>query len=183
MRILPEKTQCIVIDMPERLMPAMNDRAFCEERALILIRGLRMLDIPLMITQQYTKGLGRSIPAVYEAAGTDEYFEKNAFSCARDEKILAALKSGSREGRDNILVCGTETHVCVLQTCIDLKNHGFQPVLVTDAIMSRKKADKKTALQRAVQEGLLLTTAEAILFELMLDSRNPNFREISKLVK
>lgn len=183
MRILPENTQCMVIDMQERLMPAMNDREFCEERALMLIRGLRILDIPLMITQQYTKGLGGSIPAVCEAAGTDEYFEKNAFSCAREEKILAALKSGLRAGRENILVCGTEAHVCVLQTCIDLKSLGFQPVLVTDAIMSRKKEDKRIALQRAVQEGLLLTTAEAILFELMLDTGNPKFREISKLVK
>lgn len=183
MRILPEETQCMIIDMQERLMPAMKDRAACEERALTLIRGLRILEIPMMITQQYTKGLGGSIPEVYEAAGTTAYFDKKTFSCAKDTEILAALEAGRASGRKNVLVCGTEAHVCVLQTCIDLKAMGFQPVLVTDAIASRKKSDRKTALQRAVQEGILLTTAESVLFELTVDSRHPRFREISALVK
>lgn len=180
MRILPEETQCMIIDMQERLMPAMNGRKACEDRALMLIRGLRVLDIPMLITQQYTKGLGDSIPEVYEAAGTKEYFDKRTFSCTKDGAILAALQENER---GNVLVCGTEAHVCVLQTCIDLKELGYNPVLVTDAIASRKKSDKKIALQRAVQEGILLTTAEAILFELTLDSRNPVFRQISQLVK
>ena len=183
MRILPEETQCMIIDMQERLMPAMNNRKACEDRALMLIRGLRVLEIPMMITQQYTKGLGGSIPEVYEAAGTTEYFDKRTFSCTRDEAILAALEAGRAEGRKNVLVCGTESHVCVLQTCIDLKALGFQPILVTDAIASRKKTDKKMALQRAIQEGILLTTAEAVLFELTVDSRHPKFRQISALVK
>ena len=180
MRILPEETQCMIIDMQERLMPAMNGRKDCEDRALMLIRGLKLLEIPMLITQQYTKGLGDSIPEVYEAAGTKEYFDKRTFSCAQDEAIMDALK---KCGRKNVLVCGVEAHVCVLQTCIDLKDAGFRPILVTDAIASRKKSDKKIALQRAVQEGILLTTAEAILFELTLDSRNPVFRQISQLVK
>ena len=134
----------------------------------------------MLITQQYTKGLGDSIPEVYEAAGTKEYFDKRTFSCTKDGAILAALQENER---GNVLVCGTEAHVCVLQTRIDLKELGYNPVLVTDAIASRKKSDKKIALQRAVQEGILLTTAEAILFELTLDSRNPVFRQISQLVK
>ena len=166
MRILPEETQCMIIDMQERLMPAMNGRKACEDRALMLIRGLRVLDIPMLITQQYTKGLGGSIPEVYEAAGTTDYYDKRTFSCTKDEAILAALEEKRAAGRKNVLVCGTEAHVCVFQTCLDLKALGFQPVLVTDAIASRKKTDKKIALQRAVQEGILLTTAEAILFEL-----------------
>lgn len=183
MRINPEETQCMIIDMQERLMPAMKDRAACEERAVMLIKGLRILDIPMMITQQYTKGLGDSIPEIYEAAGTKEYFDKRSFSCLREETILDELEKNRSLGRKNVLVCGTESHVCVLQTCIDLKARGFQPVLVTDAIASRKKQDKKIALQRAVQEGILLTTAEAVLFELTVDSRHPKFREISVLVK
>lgn len=183
MRILPEEAQCMIIDMQERLMPAMNGRKDCEDRALMLIRGLRVLEIPMMITQQYTRGLGGSIPEVYEAAGTTEYFDKRTFSCTKDEAILKALETNREAGRKFVLVCGTEAHVCVLQTCIDLKALGFQPVLVTDAIASRKKQDKKIALQRAVQEGILLTTAESLLFELTVDSRHPRFREISALVK
>ena len=79
MRILPEETQCMIIDMQERLMPAMNGRKDCEDRALMLIRGLKLLEIPMLITQQYTKGLGDSIPEVYEAAGTKEYFDTELF--------------------------------------------------------------------------------------------------------
>ena len=104
-------------------------------------------------------------------------------SVSLSDSILAALEEKRAAGRKNVLVCGTEAHVCVFQTCLDLKALGFQPVLVTDAIASRKKTDKKIALQRAVQEGILLTTAEAVLFELTLDSRHPRFREISALVK
>ena len=180
MRILPEETQCMIIDMQERLMPAMGGRKECENRALMLIRGLKILEIPMLITQQYTKGLGDSIPEVYEAAGTREYFDKRTFSCAQDGAILAALQENARK---NVLVCGTEAHVCVLQTCIGLKELGFQPILVTDAVASHKKSDKKTAIQRAIQEGILVTTAESVLFELTVDSRHPRFREISALVK
>ena len=180
MRILPEDSQCMIIDMQEKLMPTMTRREACEDRALMLIRGLKVLDIPMLITQQYTKGLGMSIPAVYEAAGTDAFFDKRAFSCAKDEAILAALEARNRK---TVLVCGVESHVCVLHTCIDLKALGYQPVIVTDAVSSRKKSDKKTALRRAEQEDILLTTAESLLFELTVDSRHPKFKEISALVK
>lgn len=180
MRIHPEQTQCMVIDMQERLMAAMYNQEDCADRAVMLINGLKTLEIPILITQQYTRGLGPSIPGVYEAAGTEEYFDKHAFSCMKDEAIYAEVKG---RGRKNVLVCGTEAHVCVLQTCIDLKELGFQPILVVDAIASRKQRDKRVAQMRAMQEGILLTTAEAVLFELTVDSRSPKFREISRLVK
>ncbi|MDO5132443.1 MAG: isochorismatase family protein [Eubacteriales bacterium] len=180
MRMIPEETQCMVIDMQEKLLPAMYNRRDCEDRVLMLVRGLRALEIPLLVTQQYTKGLGNSVPQVYEAAGSEEFFDKRTFSCAQDENIVAALKDRNRK---NVIICGTEAHVCVLQTCIDLKAMGYQPILVTDAIASRKKNDLKMAIQRAIQEDILVTTAEALLFELTVDSRNPHFREISTLVK
>ena len=183
MRLLPENTQCMIVDLQEKLLPAMFNRRDCEERALMMINGLRELEIPMVISQQYTKGLGMSVPAVFEAAGTDKYYDKSTFSCAKDEGILGALTANKEKGYKNVIVCGTEAHVCVLQTCIDLKELGFQPVLVTDAIASRKKSDFKMALKRAMQEGILLTTAEALLFELTLDSKNPKFRTISKIVK
>ena len=161
MRMIPEETQCMVIDMQEKLLPAMYNRRDCEDRVLMLIRGLRALEIPLLVTQQYTKGLGSSIPQVYEAAGSDVYFDKRTFSCAKDENIVAALKNKNRK---NVIICGTEAHVCVLQTCIDLKAMGYQPILVTDGIASRKKSD----LKAAIQEGILVTTAETALFALRL---------------
>ena len=180
MRLLPEETQCLVIDMQEKLVPAMSDLENLNNRVEILLKGLRLLGIPMMLTQQYTKGLGTSLPYVYEAAGTTKYYEKNTFSCVRDEETLKALRDN---GRKNILVCGTETHICVLQSCMELKALGFQPIMVADAVGSRKPFDKEIGLQRAVQEGILLTTTEAALFERTVDSKNPHFREISALVK
>lgn len=183
MRIDPEKTQCMIIDIQEKLMPAMNKSRECAKNALMLIRGLNILEIPMLITQQYTKGLGSSLPEVYEAAGSDDYFDKRTFSCTKDPDIMKKLVERKVEGRKNVIVCGVEAHVCVLQTCIDLKEAGFNPIIVADAVTSRKKSDKNFALQRAVQEGITVTTAEAILFELTVDSRHPKFREISALVK
>ena len=129
MRILPEETQCMLIDLQERLLPAMTGAEACEERAVLLANGLRTLEVPMLITQQYTKGLGMSVPSIYEAAGMQEYFDKRTFSCAQDDAIL---KEVCGRNRKNVLVCGVEAHVCVLQTCIDLKAMGFQPILVTD---------------------------------------------------
>ena len=178
MRILPEETGAVVIDMQEKLMMAMNETKVCEEKAAMLLKGLQVLSIPTVIVQQYTKGLGHTLPSLYEAAGTTEYCEKASFSCCRNKAILDKLES---MGKKNILVMGTEAHICVLQSCIDLKAAGFQPVMVVDAVASRREADKK--IERAIQEGILVTTAEAVLFELTLDSTNPCFKAISKLVK
>lgn len=180
MRILPEETQCMLIDLQERLLPAMSGKEACEDRAVMLAKGMKILDIPMIITQQYTKGLGKSVPSIYEAAGTEEYFDKRTFSCTKDEDIMKAISDSDRQ---NVIVCGVEAHVCVLQTCIDLKELGYQPVMVVDAVASRKESDKSVALQRAMQEGILLTTAESILFELTVDSKHPKFKEISALVK
>lgn len=180
MRILPEETGAVVIDMQEKLMAAMWNAEACEERACTLLRGLNILEIPMIITQQYTKGLGGSLPSIYEAVGSTDYYEKASFSCCRDEEIMEMFQ---KMGRKNILVLGTEAHVCVLQTCIDLKACGFQPVLVLDCIASRKEFDMQVGIRRAEQEGVIVTTAEALLFELMISSRHPKFKEISKLVK
>lgn len=180
MRIDARDALLLVVDMQEKLVPAMQNGAACTERLLMLTKGCRILDVPLMLTQQYTKGLGPSLAAVYEAAGTEEFYEKNSFSCCQDAAILAALKEA---GRRHILVCGIEAHVCVLQTCIDLLQEGFSPVLVTDAVDSRRETDRAAGLLRARQEGVVVTSAEAILFELTGSASHPRFKEISKLVK
>ena len=180
MRIEREHTAAVIVDFQERLVPAIADHEALMERVRILLQGLKALEIPMTVTQQYTKGLGHTLPSLYEAVGTTEYCEKASFSCCRNKAILDKLES---MGKKNILVMGTEAHICVLQSCIDLKAAGFQPVMVVDAVASRREADKKIAIERAIQEGILVTTAEAVLFELTLDSTNPCFKAISKLVK
>ena len=125
MRILPEETGAVVIDMQEKLMMAMNETKACEEKAAMLLKGLQVLSIPTVIVQQYTKGLGYTLPSLYEAAGTTEYCEKASFSCCRNKAVLDKLES---MGKKNILVMGTEAHICVLQSCIDLTIDEFCPL-------------------------------------------------------
>ena len=93
MRILPEKTQCLLIDMQEKMLSAVSGREECEKRVAALAKGLRILDIPMMITQQYTKGLGMSVTSVYEAAGSEEYFDKKIEGFAGPEAVCAGLES------------------------------------------------------------------------------------------
>lgn len=180
MRILKEDTMALVIDFQEKLMPVMDKAEALEVRTGILLKGLRTLEVPMLFTQQYTKGIGMTIPSLFEAAGEEKYFDKITFSCMDDEAIRNAVEAG---GKKNVIVCGIESHICVLQTCIDLKEAGYTPILVVDCMSSRKESDKEIAILRAQQEGILLTTTEAILFELTRKAGNPIFKEISRLIK
>lgn len=184
MRITVDKAACLVVDYQEKLVPAMAGKEALMENSVKLIKGLRLLGVPITITGQYTRGLGLNLPEIFQAAGTEEYVDKLTFSAYEAEEVKAALGGRAEDaGPTAVIVCGIEAHVCVLQTCIDLKEPGYQPVLVTDCIASRKEADKETALRRAQQEGVLLTTSEAILFELTRKAGSEVFKEISRLVK
>lgn len=180
MRILKEDTIALAVDFQEKLMPVMTHAEELEARTNILLKGLRTLEVPTLFTQQYTKGIGMTVPSLFEAAGTKEYFDKITFSCWDDEAIRNAVEAS---GKKNVIICGIESHICVLQTCMDLKEAGYTPILVVDCMSSRKESDKEIAILRAQQEGILLTTTEAILFELTRKAGNPTFKEISRLIK
>jgi len=180
MRISPENTLALIVDYQEKLVPAMSDIDSLIHNSSILLKGLAVLGIPAIITQQYTRGLGETVPEILEAAGPCPVFDKITFSCYQDKEIRSAVRSS---GRKTVLVCGIESHVCVLQTVIDLLGDGYRVVLVEDCIDSRKPSDKATALIRARQEGALITSYEAILFELTHIAGNERFKQISKLVK
>lgn len=186
MRISVEDTSCLVIDYQERIVPAMTKWEELIANSVKLLEGLRILGVPMIITGQYTKGLGLNLPEIFAAAGTEEYIDKLTFSSYEVPEVQNFLHHRMQEadGRGkNVLLCGIEAHVCVLQTAIDLKEAGFTPILVTDCISSRKAGDKEIALIRARQEGVLLTTSEAILFELTRKAGTDVFKQISKLVK
>jgi len=122
MRILAEDTLALVIDIQERLVPVIRDSNGLLHNVDILIKGLRALKIPMIVTQQYTKGIGMTIPTIIEAIGDEfSYYDKITFSCADDEKILQRIEE---TGKKNIIICGMEAHICVLQTVIDLISKG-----------------------------------------------------------
>ncbi|MCI8327861.1 MAG: hydrolase [Lachnospiraceae bacterium] len=178
MRISADETICLIIDYQEKILPAMAEKEQLVETSVKLLKGLRILEVPMVMTTQYSKGLGLNIPEICEAAGIEEYIDKGSFSCADVEEVCHALL-----GKKNVIICGIEAHVCVLQTIIDLKEMGYQPILVEDCVSSRNLHDKEIALLRARDEGAILTTYESLLFELTRVSGTEKFKQISKLVK
>lgn len=179
MKIKKEQTAAVVIDIQERLLPAMNEKEKVLQNTVKFLKGVRLLDVPVYLTQQYTKGLGNTVSEIREAAGTDAYLNKLRFSAY--EELRKVLKAPSEQ--KFILICGMESHICVLQTAIDLKEHGYQPVFVTDCITSRKPEDMDIALRRAEQEGILLTSTESILFELTEAAGTEVFKAVQQLIK
>lgn len=180
MRILKERCAAIIIDVQERLFPFISDNEKLAKNIGILIQGLKALGIQIFVTEQYVKGLGPTIEPVALHLQNQQRVEKMAFSCCDEPRILEGL---AVSGKENIIVAGIESHVCVLQTVIDLKRNGYHPVVVEDCISSRNLNDKKIAIERMRQEGAIVTTYESLLFELLRYSGSEQFRTISKLVK
>jgi nicotinamidase-related amidase len=179
-RILKDQAAGLVIDIQERLFPLIDKHDEMAANAVILIKGLQSMQVPILVTQQYTKGLGTSISPVRELFEGREHIEKMAFSCCDDEGFMGHLKA---LGKKFIIITGIESHVCVLQTTLDLLEQGFVPVVVEDCVSSRRKNDKKHAIHRMRQEGAIISTYESVLFELLRYSGTEEFKAISKLVK
>ncbi len=180
MRIQKDKTCAVVVDMQERLFPHIHDNIDLEAKMVTLLRGLRELNVPTLITQQYTKGLGPTIPAVTETLNDFTHIEKMSFSCWGEPHFHEALEN---LGRDHVILMGIETHVCVLQTALDLLANNYTPVVIADAVSSRSQSDRELALARMRQAGAIVTSVESILFELCVVAGTPTFKAISKLVK
>jgi nicotinamidase-related amidase len=180
MRITKKNTVGLIIDIQERLFPVMLEKEKLLKNCLTLAKGLNELQLPLLITQQYTKGLGETLPEIKGAIPDFKFIEKRAFSCCDEPAVVNQLK---KLGAKNIIICGIEAHVCILQTAIDLKEAGLQPVVVMDCISSRTKENIDLAKERFRFENIIIASYESILFELTRSSGAPEFRTISKLVK
>lgn len=176
MRIELKDAIAVIVDYQEKLVPVMSEAEKLIHNSCILLEGLKILEVPMVVTQQYTKGLGMSVDSILEAAGTSEYIDKISFTA------YDAVKWKLR-GKKYVIVCGIEAHICVLQTVIDLKAAGYVPVLVADCISSRKEADKEVALERARQEGAIVTTYESLLFELLKVAGTETSKKIQKLIR
>jgi nicotinamidase-related amidase len=180
MRFDPNHSIGLVIDIQERLFPHIHQHDEMARRASILIQGLRILNVPLLVTQQYTKGLGPTIAPIAEALGAYEPIEKMTFSAVACSDCEAQLLAS---GRHNVIICGIEAHVCVLQTVLDLRQTGQSVFVVEDAISSRSANDKAVAMQRMREAGAVVTTTESVLFQLLHSAEAPSFKAISALVK
>lgn len=180
LKIKKEEAVLVLIDYQEKLMPAMENAEELKESAVKLTLGCDILDVPIVVTQQYTRGLGPTISEINDALGEYEPIEKTAFSAMGEPVFVDRLKA---TGRKTVILIGIESHVCVQQTAIDLIESDYSVFVVSDCVSSRKDVDREKALERMAASGAIISTVEAVLFELLKDAKNEYFKAISSLVK
>ncbi len=170
----------VAIDFQEKLMPVVAEPEELEAKAAKLAQGMKTLEIPTIVTQQYTKGLGVTVPAIAEALGKFTPIDKTTFSCMGNEDFLASLEALDR---GCVILAGIEAHICVEQTAIDLLREGYEVALVTDCVQSRDPRNRDIAIQRMNQAGVIPTSFESVLYELLGSAKASEFKAISALVK
>ncbi|HOM17442.1 MAG TPA: hydrolase, partial [Thermoguttaceae bacterium] len=173
-----EDTALLVVDVQEKLLPWIGNRATVVWNIRRLLDGAKLLGVPASGTEQYPKGLGPTAPELAERLGPMP--SKLSFSAAVCEEIFEGLRARNIH---KILVTGIETHVCVQQTVLDLLADGWQVYVAVDAVGSRYELDYRTALERMHSAGAVLTTTEAALFEWCREAVTPEFKQISRLAK
>ncbi|AJF06338.1 isochorismatase family protein [Geoalkalibacter subterraneus] len=171
----------VVVDVQERLVPAMDQGRYAEVLRNIdfVLKSARLLEVPVVGTEQYPRGIGHMVPELADAC-RDKVIEKLTFGCCGEPSFIEHMNS---LGRRQAIVVGMEAHVCVYQTVLGLLREGFDVHLVRDGIMSRGEIDYLNALESARSAGAVVTTSETAVFQLVKVSSDPQFKEISAMVK
>ncbi len=178
-RLRVADTALLVIDVQDKLMPKIHRGAEVVRNIAFLLDACKILGVPAAATEQYPKGLGRTVPELASRLPAN-LPDKLAFSSCAVSSMVEGFRSGART---TILVAGIETHVCVLQTVLDLLTAGFRVALAEDAISCRYPIDHEIALRRMEQSGAAPYTVESAVFELTVQAGTPTFKEISRLVQ
>jgi len=173
-------TVLVVIDFQERLFPAMHAKEKLLQNVVKLIKGAKVLEIPVILTEQYPKGLGPTIPEIKELLPDVKPVEKVCFSCCDNEAFCKALEALKRR---QVLIAGIEAHICVYQTAMALARAGYEVQVVSDGVSSREPENKSAALHKMGAAGISPTTAEMALFELLRVAQGDKFKQISSIVK
>jgi nicotinamidase-related amidase len=173
----------VVVDVQERLVAAMRpeDKERVERNVPILLRAADLVGVPVLVTEQYPKGLGHTIGPVKDAVpqGT-AIVEKVVFSCGRSDEFRSLLE---QTGRRTVILTGMETHVCVLQTAFDLVDRGYSVHVASDAVCSRTRENREVGLDLLRQKGAAITSTETVAFQWVGQAGTDTFKAISKLVK
>ena len=170
-----------VIDMQEAFRPVMSDFGEVASRIATAVEGARLLEVPVIVTEQYPKGLKHTAEEIVARLPAElKAIEKSCFSSCGSEDFLSQLIGRNIK---QVLVCGIEAHICVLQTSLDLLERGFEVFMLVDCITSRKPENKQAALARLAQAGAIYSTLEMALFEMMRSADSPQFKAIQKLIR
>lgn len=173
-------TILLIIDIQEKLLNATFNKEILEKKSSIIAKGLSLLNVPSIITEQYPKGLGSTLLTIKEPLNSSKVYEKTTFNALADENLLAELNTHNRK---EVLLMGIETHICVYQTAISLINKGFNVTLISDACGSRAKEEYDSAIKSMQELGIKIKTTEMILFEILKTAKHEKFKEIQSLIK
>ena len=174
-----DETLLLVVDIQDRLARVMNDKDQVIHHSRILIHAAAEMDFPVLVTEQYPKGLGLTVPELLDCVDEDRLFTKNSFTAYTDQ-VKEAL---GRLGRKKILIAGMETHVCVFQTARDLLGDGYQVFLVGDAVTARTRINHMNGLDLIRSMGAVITNTETAVFDLLKVAGTPEFKVMSALIK
>lgn len=182
LRIKRDDSLLVAIDYQEKLMPVMDEVERLRDKVSRLTRGIGVLNIPAIATEQYPKGLGRTenFEEFEKNLGGVTIVEKDSFSAFGAPDFEEIVKATSKQ---TILLCGIETHICVQQTALDFLERGYRVLLIADCCSSRSAEDKSIAFLRMQQAGVELVTVEALLFEMIEGNKDPEFKDISRIIK
>ncbi len=170
----------LIIDIQERLAVVMDKKEQVVRNTLHLVALAKMLNVPVVVTEQYPKGLGRTLPEIAAALPSYLPIEKTSFNCCGEVAFNDQIE---RLGKKKIIVAGMETHICVLQTSLGLLQEGYAVHLVADAVCSRTKANWRSGLELVRDAGAVITNTETVLFQLLGIAGTPEFKAISNRIK
>ncbi|MFN8238093.1 MAG: hydrolase [Chitinophagales bacterium] len=174
-----EKTALMVVDVQERLMPVIDNGELLLANVNRLIKGAEVLKVPVIITEQYPKGLGNTCKEV-ELPDNAPVIEKMCFSCMLSAPVTMQLQ---HLNVNSLLLCGVESHICVFKTALDALKLGFEVHVIADAVSSRTPDNKRIALERLKQAGAFIASTEMVLFQLLDEAGTDEFKAISRLIK
>ncbi|MCI1274277.1 MAG: hydrolase [Clostridiaceae bacterium] len=176
--LAPENSLILVIDIQEKLVKAVDGQKV-SDNASKLLKAANVLSIPAIITEQYPKGLGETMPELKDVANAD-FFEKTSFSALKTPEIFDKIK---KSGRKKIILCGIETHICVYQTAIELIENGYEVYLLKDVCASRDAKNSECAFDLLQSYGIKISCLEIVLFEWLKSSKHPKFKDVQSLIK
>lgn len=175
------KALLLVVDIQENLNGRIFDHEAMLARCVAMIQAARILNIPAILSEQYKKGLGETVAEIREALGPDvKGYEKLAFGLFGDPALRGAIEAS---GRKQLILTGVETHVCILQTALKGLEAGYDVFVAEDAVSSRNACDRKTALRRMRQAGVIPATVEMLIMEAQVTAANPRFKSLLPIVR
>lgn len=177
-----DKSALIVVDIQEKLLPPIWEKERLVRNAQLLLRSAQILKQPVLATTQYAKGLGATVPEVASLLPPGEAMDKTAFSCFGSDRFCTSL-GHLPDRRNTLIVCGMETHICVMQTVLSALNQGYLVHVASDAVSSRTQWNWEIGLRRMEAAGALISSTEMIVYEMLRGSGTPEFKEMLQYLK